>query len=122
MIRGGEQLPLGSIVGMNVDDYDSLILYVGDLSQARAFYADTLGLPVRFEDEIIVVVGGPRDRSCCIGTTEAMMREGSFQRVQRPERHPCDSTSRTLTPGRKRRGSRVCRSCGPLRRPHGGVL
>ena len=50
---------LGSIVTMEVDDYDSLILYVGDLSQARAFYADTLGLPVRFGDEIIVVVGGP---------------------------------------------------------------
>jgi predicted enzyme related to lactoylglutathione lyase len=44
---------------MRVDGYDSLILYVGDLGQAKAFYADTLGLPMRFEDEIIVVVGGP---------------------------------------------------------------
>ena len=44
---------------MKVDRYDSLILYVGDLGQAKAFYGDTLGLPVRFEDEIIVVVGGP---------------------------------------------------------------
>jgi catechol 2,3-dioxygenase-like lactoylglutathione lyase family enzyme len=44
---------------MKVDDYDSLILYVGDLGQAKAFYTDTLGLPVGFEDEIIVVVGGP---------------------------------------------------------------
>ncbi len=43
---------------MKVDDYDSLILFVGDLSKARKFYADVLGLPVRFEDEIIVVVGG----------------------------------------------------------------
>jgi len=44
---------------MKVDDYDSLILFVGDLSKAKAFYADALGLPVRFEDDIIVVVGGP---------------------------------------------------------------
>lgn len=44
---------------MKVDDYDSLILFVGDLSKARAFYAGSLGLPVRFEDDIIVVVGGP---------------------------------------------------------------
>jgi catechol 2,3-dioxygenase-like lactoylglutathione lyase family enzyme len=44
---------------MKVDDYDSLILFVGNLDEARAFYVDTLGLPVRFEDEIIVVVGGP---------------------------------------------------------------
>lgn len=52
-------MALVSITNMEVDDYDSLILYVGDLSQARAFYVDTLGLPVRFEDEIVVVVGGP---------------------------------------------------------------
>ena len=44
---------------MKVDDYDSLILFVGNLSEARAFYVGTLGLPVRFEDEIIIVVGGP---------------------------------------------------------------
>lgn len=44
---------------MKVDEYDSPILYVNDLGQARAFYADTLGIPVRFEDDIIVVVGGP---------------------------------------------------------------
>jgi catechol 2,3-dioxygenase-like lactoylglutathione lyase family enzyme len=47
---------------MRVDDYDSLILYVGDLGQARAFYVGTLGLPVRFEDDIIIVVGGPSGR------------------------------------------------------------
>ena len=44
---------------MKVDDFDSLILYVGDVSQAKAFYVDMLGLPIRFEDEIIIVVGGP---------------------------------------------------------------
>lgn len=44
---------------MRVDDYDSLILFVGDLSKAKAFYVDILGLPVRLEDEILVVIGGP---------------------------------------------------------------
>jgi catechol 2,3-dioxygenase-like lactoylglutathione lyase family enzyme len=47
---------------MKVDDYDSLILYVGSLSEAKDFYAGTLGLSVLFEDEIIVVVGGPSGR------------------------------------------------------------
>jgi catechol 2,3-dioxygenase-like lactoylglutathione lyase family enzyme len=44
---------------VKVDDYDSLILFVSDLGEAKAFYVGTLGLPVRFEDGIIVVVGGP---------------------------------------------------------------
>jgi len=35
-------------------------LFVADLGEARSFYVDALGLPVLFEDEIIVVVG---DRS-----------------------------------------------------------
>jgi len=47
---------------MRVEDYDSLILYVGNLSESKDFYVDTLGLPVLFEDEIIVVVGGPSGR------------------------------------------------------------
>ena len=47
---------------MKVDGYDSLILYVGSLDEAKGFYANTLGLPVLFEDEIIVVVGGPSGR------------------------------------------------------------
>lgn len=55
--RGG--ITVDNLVGMKVDDYDSLILFVGDLSKAKAFYAGSLGLPVRFEDDIIVVVGGP---------------------------------------------------------------
>jgi catechol 2,3-dioxygenase-like lactoylglutathione lyase family enzyme len=42
-----------------VDDLDSLILFVSDLGEAKAFYVDTLGLPLRFEDDIIAVVGGP---------------------------------------------------------------
>ena len=44
---------------MSVDNLDSLILFVANLRDAKAFYVDALGLPVRFEDDIIVVVGGP---------------------------------------------------------------
>ena len=52
-------MSLASLASMKVDDCDSLSLYVGNLSRARAFHADVLGLPIRFEGEIIVVVGGP---------------------------------------------------------------
>jgi catechol 2,3-dioxygenase-like lactoylglutathione lyase family enzyme len=41
---------------------ESLILFVSDLTKSRAFYADALGLPVLFEDEIIVVIGTPSGR------------------------------------------------------------
>lgn len=44
---------------MRTSGFESLILFVSDLATARAFYVDALGLPVLFEDEIIVVVGGP---------------------------------------------------------------
>ncbi|MGC9962033.1 MAG: VOC family protein [Acidimicrobiales bacterium] len=47
---------------MRTEGLESAILYVGDLAAARAFYVDVLGLPVTFEDEIIVVVGGPAGR------------------------------------------------------------
>jgi len=47
---------------VNVDAFDSLILFVGSLEEARAFYVTTLGLPVLFQDEIIIVVGGPSGR------------------------------------------------------------
>ena len=39
-----------------------MILFVSDLAEARAFYVDALGLPVLFEDEIIVVVGSSSGR------------------------------------------------------------
>lgn len=42
--------------------FESLILFVSDLEASRAFYVDGLGLPVMFEDDIIVVVGGPTGR------------------------------------------------------------
>lgn len=47
---------------MPVDHLESLILYVSDLAAAKAFYVGALGLPVLFEDEIIVVAGGPSGR------------------------------------------------------------
>jgi catechol 2,3-dioxygenase-like lactoylglutathione lyase family enzyme len=47
---------------MNTEGLESVILFVSNLAEARAFYVDALGLPVRFEDEIIVVVGGPSGR------------------------------------------------------------
>jgi catechol 2,3-dioxygenase-like lactoylglutathione lyase family enzyme len=47
---------------MRVEQLESLILFVSDLAAAKAFYAGGLGLPVLFEDEIIVVVGGQSGR------------------------------------------------------------
>ena len=47
---------------MRAESFESLILYVSNLAEARAFYVDALQLPVLFEDEIIVVVGGPSGR------------------------------------------------------------
>ena len=47
---------------MRTEGLESLILYVHDLAAARAFYADFVGLPVVFEDEIIVVLGAPGGR------------------------------------------------------------
>ena len=47
---------------MSVPGFESLILFVSDLAASRAFYVDHLGLPVVFEDDTIVVVGGPTGR------------------------------------------------------------
>jgi catechol 2,3-dioxygenase-like lactoylglutathione lyase family enzyme len=47
---------------MRVGNLDSVILFVSDLALARVFYVDQLGLPVLFEDEIIVVVGDSSGR------------------------------------------------------------
>ena len=37
---------------------ESLILFVSDLEASKAFYVNGLGLPVVFEDDILVVAGG----------------------------------------------------------------
>jgi catechol 2,3-dioxygenase-like lactoylglutathione lyase family enzyme len=47
---------------MRVAHLESLILYVSDLAAAKAFYVGALGLPVLFEDEIIVAAGGQNGR------------------------------------------------------------
>lgn len=47
---------------MRAGHLESLILYVSDLAEARAFYIGALGLPVLSEDEIVVVAGGPSGR------------------------------------------------------------
>jgi catechol 2,3-dioxygenase-like lactoylglutathione lyase family enzyme len=47
---------------MRASGFESLILFVSDLGAARAFYVEALGLPVLFEDEIVIVVGGPSGR------------------------------------------------------------
>lgn len=47
---------------MRTDGLESVIFFVSDLPKARAFYVDALGLRMLFEDEIIVVVGGPTGR------------------------------------------------------------
>jgi catechol 2,3-dioxygenase-like lactoylglutathione lyase family enzyme len=47
---------------MRVEQLESLILFVSDLAAAKAFYVGALGMPVVFEDEIIVVAGGQSGR------------------------------------------------------------
>ncbi len=47
---------------MDTPGFESLILYVSDLEKSRAFYAGGLGLAVVFEDDVIVVLGGPAGR------------------------------------------------------------
>lgn len=47
---------------MRAEHVESLILFVSDLAAAKAFYVGALGMPVLFEDEIIVVAGGESGR------------------------------------------------------------
>ena len=47
---------------MRAEHLESLILFVSDLAAAKAFYVGALGMPVLFEDEIIVVAGGQSGR------------------------------------------------------------
>jgi hypothetical protein len=52
-------LRLGYSAGVDALGFESLILYVSDLRESRAFYVvgGGLGLPVVFEDDVIVVGG-----------------------------------------------------------------
>jgi catechol 2,3-dioxygenase-like lactoylglutathione lyase family enzyme len=47
---------------MQVEGFESIIFYVSNLTAARNFYVDILGLPVLFQDEIVVVAGGSAGR------------------------------------------------------------
>jgi catechol 2,3-dioxygenase-like lactoylglutathione lyase family enzyme len=47
---------------VRVEAFESLILYVSSLDEAKRFYAGLLGLPLLFEDEVIVVVGDDTGR------------------------------------------------------------
>ena len=47
---------------MRVEQLESLILFVSDVAAAKAFYVGALGMPVLFEDEVIVVAGGQSGR------------------------------------------------------------
>jgi catechol 2,3-dioxygenase-like lactoylglutathione lyase family enzyme len=47
---------------MRVEQLENLILFVSDLAAAKAFYVGALGLPVLFEDDIIVVAAGQSGR------------------------------------------------------------
>jgi catechol 2,3-dioxygenase-like lactoylglutathione lyase family enzyme len=47
---------------MQIESLESLILFVSDLAEARLFYVSALGLPVLFEDDIVIVVGDQSGR------------------------------------------------------------
>ncbi|MGC1463932.1 MAG: VOC family protein [Terracidiphilus sp.] len=47
---------------MRVEGFESVIFYVSSLTEARGFYVGFLGLPILFEDEIVVVLGGNTGR------------------------------------------------------------
>ncbi len=62
---------------MDTLGFESLILFVSDLRESRAFYVDGLGLPVVFEDDVIVVVGAPAGRVVLTATTWGTTRGAS---------------------------------------------
>jgi lactoylglutathione lyase len=41
---------------MNVGELESILLFVSDLNAAKSFYVELLGLPIIFEDGIVVVL------------------------------------------------------------------
>ncbi|KAA6459552.1 hypothetical protein DYQ86_15625 [Acidobacteria bacterium AB60] len=43
-------------ISMNVGELESILLFVSDLTAARSFYFELLGLPIIFEDGIVVVL------------------------------------------------------------------
>ena len=61
-LRSGWPCGRSYSAGVDTLGFESLILFVSDLGESRAFYAGGLELPVVFEDDVIVVVGGPAGR------------------------------------------------------------
>ena len=107
----GSELPCGGSYSAGVDTlgFESLILYVSDLEESRAFYAGGLGLPVVFEDDVIVVVGGPAGRVVLHRNDRGHDERGTFPAGNGVGGWPCGSPSRipTSASGRRRRpGSR----------------
>lgn len=41
---------------MRIEELESILLFVSDLERCKSFYADLLGLPIIFEDGIVVVL------------------------------------------------------------------
>ncbi|MGH7442205.1 MAG: VOC family protein [bacterium] len=41
---------------MRIEELESILLFVSDLSVAKRFYADLLDLPIIFEDSIVIVL------------------------------------------------------------------
>ena len=47
---------------MRIGELESILLFVSDLSAAKRFYVDLLGLPIILEDDIVVVLKGGSGR------------------------------------------------------------
>jgi len=104
---------------MRAGHLESLILYVSDLAGARAFYADALGLPVLFEDEIVVVVGTNRAGSSCTAMIGATMSGASSLLVRARAALRCALRWTTRTLVSKTLAPWALRSSGRRRRQPG---
>ena len=113
--------------GVDTLGFESLILFVSDLRESRAFYVDGLGLPVVFEDDVIVVVGGPAGRVVLHRNDRGHDERGIFPAgngvggaavrfaVEDPdecERQAAQAGLPVLWPARTRRGG--ASSCSPI--------
>ena len=108
---------------MSVPGFESLILFVSDLAASRTFYVDQLGLPVVFEDDIIVVVGDRAGRVVLHRNDQGHDDRGISPSGQRCRREPpCASpwtTSTNVSVGQPKAGFP---SFGRSRMPYGGGI
>jgi hypothetical protein len=98
-----------------------VILYASDLGEARAFYHDLLGLPVVFEDEIVVVVGNGSRRIVLHRKDQDMMSAASCPQARSRARSRSGSPCRTRMRGKRRPAKRESKSRGWLKRRRGGA-